>query len=63
MWPVHRGTLKLVAVAAALVAALLVCALALRAPSFWLRYAGALFEPRALVTAWSQPVPPSATTR
>ena len=55
MRPVHRGTLKLLAVAAALVAALLVCALALRAPSFWLRYAGALFEPRALVAAWYQP--------
>jgi len=55
MRPVHRGTLKLVAVAAALVAVLLVCALAMRSPSFWLRYTEALLEPHALAAAWYQP--------
>jgi CubicO group peptidase (beta-lactamase class C family) len=55
MRPVPRGTLKLVAVAAALIAALLVWALATHSPRFWLRYAGALLEPHALAAAWYQP--------
>jgi CubicO group peptidase (beta-lactamase class C family) len=55
MRPVHRGTLKLVTLAAALVAALLVFALATRSPDFWRRYAGALLQPHAVAAAWYQP--------